>query len=54
MAEPMKDTVEPGPRPESAVERPVKCEICGTFRRPADSILCRVCGEPVLVWGWAP
>ncbi len=30
------------------------CQICGTRWRPGDSIVCRVCAEPVLLWGWAP
>lgn len=30
------------------------CQICGTRRRPEDSIFCRECAEPVLLWGWAP
>ena len=30
------------------------CQVCGAARKPQDPILCRVCGEPVIVWGWAP
>jgi hypothetical protein len=42
-------------RPGSAAAEPSSiCQICGTRRRPEDSILCRVCAEPVLLWGWAP
>jgi hypothetical protein len=31
-----------------------KCQLCGAARAPEDPIFCRVCGEPVIVWGWAP
>ncbi len=37
-----------------AAEPPGICQICGTRRRPEDSIFCRGCAEPVLLWGWAP
>ena len=30
------------------------CQICGAARESGDPILCRVCGEPVIAWGWAP
>lgn len=30
-----------------------RCQICGAPHEAAESILCRVCGEPVLLWGWA-
>lgn len=30
-----------------------RCQICGTPHQATESILCRVCGEPVLRWGWA-
>lgn len=32
---------------------PGRCQICGAAQEAADSILCRVCGEPVLRGGWA-
>jgi hypothetical protein len=38
------------PRPDW----PVRCQVCGAPRRPDDSALCPTCGEPVIVWGWAP
>lgn len=31
-----------------------RCQICGARHEASDPILCRVCGEPVLRWGWAP
>ena len=31
-----------------------RCQLCGAAREREDPILCRVCGEPVIVWGWAP
>ena len=42
-----------------AVETPevdwiVACQVCGAPQRPGAPILCRACGEPVLVWGWVP
>ena len=30
------------------------CQVCGAARKPDDPIFCGVCGEPVIVWGWAP
>jgi hypothetical protein len=35
-------------------ETPAHCQVCGAERAPGDSILCRVCGEPVIILGWAP
>ncbi len=35
-------------------ELPVTCPICGTTHWPEDPVLCRTCGEPVLLGGWAP
>jgi hypothetical protein len=49
----------PTPAP-AALDEPVeaawslRCEVCGTERRPDAPILCRVCGEAVLEEGWAP
>ncbi|HEU5322081.1 MAG TPA: hypothetical protein VFX28_14860 [Methylomirabilota bacterium] len=31
-----------------------RCQVCGAPHAPADSIFCRACGEPVLLWGWVP
>ena len=33
---------------------PGRCPVCGTAHAAEEPILCRVCGEPVLLWGWAP
>ena len=46
-----RDTRAPAQDP---AEPPAHCQVCGAARAPRDSILCRVCGEPVIVWGWAP
>ena len=49
-------TTERDTRPPAEVpaEPPARCQVCGAVRKPEDPILCRVCGEPVIVWGWAP
>ena len=39
---------------QDPAEPPARCQVCGAVARPQDPILCRVCGEPVIVWGWAP
>jgi hypothetical protein len=31
-----------------------RCQVCGAPHALDEPILCRVCGEPVLLWGWAP
>jgi hypothetical protein len=31
-----------------------RCQICGAPHGFDEPILCRGCGEPVLLWGWAP
>ena len=31
-----------------------RCQVCGAPHTLDDPVLCRVCGEPVLLWGWAP
>ncbi len=54
MAEHVKEVDEPRRQPELPAGWVVRCQICRTVHRPEDSILCRVCGEPVIVWGWAP
>jgi hypothetical protein len=48
MAEPasLPDTEDPEPA--------LRCDCCGTERRPEDAILCAICGEPVLGDGWTP
>ena len=30
------------------------CQVCGAVHALDEPMLCRVCGEPVLLWGWAP
>ena len=30
------------------------CQICRAPHAPDDPVLCEICGEPVLRWGWAP
>lgn len=43
--------------PETAVTAPAplgRCQICGAPHTFDEPVLCRVCGEPVLLWGWAP
>ena len=50
----VKDVEDPSRIEELLVSERVKCQQCGTLRQPKDSILCRVCCEPVIVWGWAP
>jgi hypothetical protein len=42
---------------ETPVIRPEplgRCPICGTPHTFDEPVLCRACGEPVLLWGWAP
>ena len=51
---PVKDIEDPPRIEEIPVDWPVKCQVCGTLRQPVESILCRACGEPAIVWGWAP
>jgi hypothetical protein len=36
------------------VPPPGRCLLCGAPHRADEPILCSVCGEPVLLWGWAP
>jgi hypothetical protein len=31
-----------------------RCQLCGAPHDAAEPILCSVCGEPVLLLGWAP
>jgi hypothetical protein len=30
------------------------CQVCGAAHGPDEFIFCSVCGEPVIIWGWAP
>lgn len=30
------------------------CQVCGAAHTRDEPIFCSVCGEPVIVWGWAP
>jgi len=39
--------------PEAISPPPARCQVCGAPHEAAESILCDVCGEPVLRWGWA-
>ena len=54
MRNPGEDIEDPPAVEEAPTDWPVKCQVCGTIRQPRDSTLCRVCGEPILIWGWAP
>ena len=40
--------------PRGPDEPAAACQVCGTPAATPDSNLCRVCGEPVIAWGWAP
>jgi len=54
MVDPLRETntsltiEEPPPEPLG------RCQVCGAPHAVADPILCPRCGEPVLLWGWAP
>jgi hypothetical protein len=52
--EPKANPGRPAPEPEAPAEPPGTCQVCGARRRPEDPTHCRVCGEPVINWGWAP
>ena len=42
-------------RPNQDQAKPLAtCQVCGAAHSPEEFIFCRVCGEPVIVWGWAP
>jgi hypothetical protein len=43
-----------GKRAQYPAEPLATCQVCGTAHRPDEFIFCSVCGEPVIVWGWAP
>jgi hypothetical protein len=30
------------------------CQVCGAPHTLDEPIVCPACGEPVLLWGWAP
>ncbi len=50
-----RDARAPAPAPPAPAEPAAACQVCGTLAAtPPDSIFCPVCGEPVIVWGWAP
>ncbi len=49
-----RDSRAAAPAREAPAEPQAACQICGATHRAEDPILCRVCGEPVIVWGWAP
>ena len=38
----------------SKVDWVVTWQVCGARQRPGSPTFCHACGEPVLVWGWAP
>ena len=46
-----RNALRPGQDPAEPL---ANCQVCGAARTPKDPIFCRVCGEPVIVWGWAP
>ena len=54
MPELVKDVEDPSRIEGLLVSLRVKCPRCGTLRQPRESSVCRVCGEAVIVWGWAP
>lgn len=53
-------------QPAAIIERPPRrlaqeppeplavCQVCGAGHTADEFIFCSVCGEPVIVWGWAP
>ena len=49
---------ERGPETAAATTAPPqplgRCQVCGAPHTAAEPVLCAVCGEPVLLWGWAP
>jgi len=50
-----RDPRAPVPAAPAPAEPAAACQVCGTpAAAPKDSIFCRVCGEPVIVCGWAP
>jgi len=52
-----RDTRAPVLAAPASVEPAAACQVCGTpaaTTTTPDSIFCRVCGEPVIVCGWAP
>ncbi len=54
-ATPDRDTRAPVPAAPAPAEPAAACQVCGTpAAAPKGSIFCRVCGEPVIVCGWAP
>jgi len=55
MIQPAPTTDRDAPRPRQDPPAPlVKCQVCGAAHAPEEFVFCRVCGEPVIVWGWAP
>lgn len=40
--------------PVTRLEPLGRCQICGAPHTFDEPVLCHVCGEPVLLWGWAP
>jgi len=50
-----RDGRAPAPVAPAPAEPMAACQVCGArVPLPQESIFCRVCGEPVIVWGWAP
>jgi hypothetical protein len=50
-----RDPRAPVPAAPAPAEPAAACQVCGTpAAAPQGSIFCRVCGEPVIVCGWAP
>ena len=50
-----RDTRAPVPAAPAPAKPAAACQVCGTpAAAPQGSIFCRICGEPVIVCGWAP
>lgn len=41
-------------REDDPAEPLATCQVCGAAHTPDEFIFCSVCGEPVIIWGWAP
>jgi hypothetical protein len=55
MTQPAATTDRDTRKPDQAPPAPLAtCQVCGVAHSPEDFMFCRVCGEPVIIWGWAP
>ena len=55
MTQPAATTERDTRRPRQDPAEPLAiCQVCGAAHGPDEFIFCGVCGEPVIVWGWAP